>query len=298
MSTGGGITIARAALLGWMHRVLQRKGMFAADAELVLSRLLEAEERGRAEGGVALLADIVHAMDAGDIDPRARTLTAVDAPAVAILDGSTGVGQVGATKAMQLALQKAATAGLALVVVRNSQPCGDVRLYAELAAQAGCIGFCTTNSGKACVHAGAQPVWALQPQAWAIPTEQGALVAVQTTAGAEPTAVDGLSGVVRGLVSLALTAGVCGTRAPAAKKKASPYGAGAEHCCVAVHLPTLQGAESVAKLAGETAELIGESVAPWERVAWGSPSETIALAPATCAALQELGTEQRLPFPE
>jgi len=286
------------ALRGWMRRVLQRYGMFAADAELVIQRLLEAELRGRPEQGVVLLEEIATAFDSGDIDPRARTLTIQETPAFAVLDGSTGVGQANVSRAMQLAIQKAQVVGLGMVVVTNSQPCGDVAGYAELAAMSASIGFCTTNSGRAsrAVQPGGPLVFADHPQAWAIPAGEKAWVACLRTGDADE-AVTTPAGAISGLVSVMLTAGLAGTRLPSAKKKASPYGAGAEHTCLALHLPTWQAADSCRKAWGELMPLLGTSGPGWRLTDLVTDAAEVALSPATQTALQAVTTQTRIAWP-
>jgi hypothetical protein len=284
--------VTRESLSAWMLKVLQRKGMFAADAEHIVQRLLEAEQRGRGEYGVALLAEIVNAIDLGDIDPRARTLTLVDLPAAAILDGSTGAGQVCATKAMELAIDKAQAAGVGLVIVKHSQPCGDVRLYAELAARVGCIGFCTTNSGKAMLPAGDAAVFGMHPEAWAVPIADGVLVAREVLNESKPD----LSGyaVIRGLMSLVLTAGLTGARTPWQKKKDSPYGSGAEHCCLAIHAGALEASQSLASVAAETWERLQTSAASWETVTPVSAHDHIVVSPEGWLAVQSVADSTRI----
>jgi|GEM_PF-2948459 len=290
------VTLSTESLIGWMHRVLQRFGMFAVDADLVIARLLEAEIRGSQSAGLRMLADIVTAFDLGDIDPRARTLTKLDLPAYALLDGSTGVGQVGASRAMQLAIDKAQSAGLALVVVQNSQPCGDPQTYAELAASAGCLGFCTTNSGKARwpVH-GDNRLFAEHPQAWALPAGSDSLWWSQLAVpldDREPQPTT--TALFNGIVSLALTAGLSGGRLPAAKKKASPFGAGAEHVCLALHLSTLQADQHWATWI--------ESTLPHSREVWHQASRVshpaqLSLDPETVVVLRETAANSRVAWP-
>jgi hypothetical protein len=295
VQASSGVSVSRTAVQTWMLKVLQRKGMFAAEAEIVALRLLEAEQQGRGAWGLALLPELVSAMDLGDIDPRARTLTVLDLPAAAILDGSTGAGQVGATKAMQLAIQKAHTAGIGMVIVKNSQPCGDVRRYAELAAQAGCIGFCTTNSGKAVLPA-ERPVLSVHPQAWALPAGDAHLVSLQTLDAQEPLLSPAAG--ARGLLSLVLTAGLTAARAPYQKKKSSPYGAGAEHFCLAIQPTALQAQEPLSTLIGESWPQLQHSVGGWERVSMEAPPERLLLSSAAKAAIDEVAQSTRVPWLE
>lgn len=278
-----------------MRRVLQRYGMFAADAELVIQRLIEAELRGRPEHGVALLEEIATAFDTGDIDPRARTLTVQETAAFAVLDGSTGVGQANVTRGMQLAIQKAQAVGVGMVVITNSQPCGDVIGYAESAALSGCLGFCTTNTGKAtrAVAPGGPLAFADHPQAWAVPAGDRAWVACERTGdNAEP--VTTISGTIRGVISLLLTAGLAGTRLPGVKRKASPYGAGAEHTCLALHLPTWQAADNCHKMMADLVPALGPSGPGWRLVELPTDAADVALSPATQSALQAVATQTRI----
>ncbi|OYW24615.1 MAG: hypothetical protein B7Z55_01665 [Planctomycetales bacterium 12-60-4] len=292
-----GVTFATDELAAWVQRVLQRYGMFAVEAELLIARLFEAETRGRSQEGLRKLQEIVTAFEMGDIDPRARTLKGIDLPAFATLDGSTGVGQVGASRAMQLAIDKAQTAGIALVVVRNSQPCGDVRVIAELAARAGCVGFCSTNSGKAIFPGDEQGNWlSTHPQAWALPgTSSAGWVASRELSAAEfPFSERGTAGLWHGVISLALTAGLTSSRLPGVKKKSSPYGAGAEHCCLALNLATMQTEQNWESWTSATLPLAAPG---WKPVEWSPLPETITLASTTHIDLQDAAKQSRNPLP-
>lgn len=281
-----------SALREWMQRVLQRQGMFAVDAEILIDRLWESERRGRA--GLRVFRDIISGFDLGDLDPRARTLKVSDLPALAILDGSTGVGQVGATRAMQLAMDKARTAGIGLVVVRNSQPCADVQGIAEFAAAAGFLSLCATNSGKAQWPAApAITSFADHPQAWALPGAEGAIWSSGRSLSATDFAPPSELGAWQGVISLALTSGLAAARLPAGKKKANPYGAGAEHACLAVHLESIVPAEAWQKW---STELLPHS-AGWTQVADRLDGPAMLLESDTLADLAEVAQLSRVALP-
>ena len=103
--------VDRANLTQLILKLLQRKGVFASEAEIVVSRLIEADRCGQFADGVGSLPQYLDAMDLGDIDPRARIITLSDTPASAFFDGSTGIGHVAATRAMLLAIEKARIVG-------------------------------------------------------------------------------------------------------------------------------------------------------------------------------------------
>src|SRR5258708_22112014 len=88
------LQVDRSTLQQLAIKLWQRKGMFAAEAEIVAERMIEADVQLRFGEGVGTLPDYLDAMDLGDIDPRARIITVVESPAIAMLDGSTGMGHV------------------------------------------------------------------------------------------------------------------------------------------------------------------------------------------------------------
>ena len=93
----------RATLQQLVIKLLQRKGMFVAEAEIVAERMIEADLQQRPGDGAGSLPEYLEAIDLGDIDPRARLITVSETPAIAVLDGSSGMGHVGTTRAMLMA---------------------------------------------------------------------------------------------------------------------------------------------------------------------------------------------------
>ncbi len=174
------------ALRDFVARVLVRKSVFQYDAQTAAERMIEADLRGLSSHGIRLLPGVVEALDLGDIDPRARVLVENETAAVATLDGSRALGQVAATKAMELAIQKAREVGTGTVTVHHSQHLGAASVYAALAAQAGLIGFCTSTTGGPTVSAPGTAGAAVtnSPLAWAIPAGDEAPIVVDLATGA------------------------------------------------------------------------------------------------------------------
>lgn len=158
-----------------MVKILVKKGMFQAEAKFAASRLLESDIRGIHSHGSRALPRYIEGIDQGDIDPRAQVLVVKETPAIALLDGGKGLGHVAATKGMELAIQKAREVGTGTVVVRHGQHFGAAGVYALMAAEAGMIGFCTTNTGPATVAAyGSRgPAIANPAIAWGVPSRVG-----------------------------------------------------------------------------------------------------------------------------
>lgn len=168
------VQVDRAVLQQLVVKLLQRKGMFAAEAEIVAERMIEADVQQRPGEGTGSLAEYLDAMDLGDIDPRARTLTVSETPAIAVLDGSTGMGHVAATRAMLMALEKANSVGTGCVSVKNSRLCGDLGGIVRLAANQGLIGLITTSFDAGETNAADEV-----NMAWAIPAPDGAVPLVR-----------------------------------------------------------------------------------------------------------------------
>lgn len=139
------VPVERVALAQVAGKLLQRKGMFAAEAEIVVQRMIEADLAGRPSDGSGRLPEYLDAMDLGDIDPRARLITVTETPAIAVLDGSTGMGHVAASRGMMMAVDKGKASGIGKVIIRNSRPGGDLGRIAALAASQGLIGLVTVS---------------------------------------------------------------------------------------------------------------------------------------------------------
>ena len=162
------VPVDRATLQQLVVKLLQRKGMFVAEAEIVAERMIDADRRGRFRDGVGSLTEFLEAMDLGDIDPRSRINTVTETPAIAVLDGGTGMGHLAATRGMMLAIDKANVVGTGTVLIRNSRPCGDLGQVALLAASQGVIGVVITS-----LEVEADGSDKVEDVAWAIPTRSG-----------------------------------------------------------------------------------------------------------------------------
>jgi LDH2 family malate/lactate/ureidoglycolate dehydrogenase len=170
------IIIPADGLESLVVRMLTKKGMFEAEARIGAARLTEADLRGIHSHGSRSLWRYLEAMDTGGIDPRAQILTERETPAIAVLNGGRGLGHVAATKAMQLAIEKARNVGTGTVAVKRGQHFGAASVYALLAVEAGMIGFATTSTGMATVagYGSNKPATANNSQAWGVPTRSGA----------------------------------------------------------------------------------------------------------------------------
>ena len=165
----------RGRLEALMVRMLTHKGMYEAEARIGAARLIEADLRGIHSHGSRSLWRYLEAMDTGGIDPRAQVVTERETPAIAVLNAGKGLGHVAATKAMQLAIEKARTVGTGTVAIRQGQHYGAASVYALMAVEAGMIGFSTTSTGTASVAAygSRKPAPRITPSRGAFPRDPG-----------------------------------------------------------------------------------------------------------------------------
>lgn len=169
------VVVQAAALTELLVEMFVKKGMYAAHARIGAARLVEADLRGIHSHGSRAVWRYLEAMDKGDIDPRATVLTERETAAMAVLNGGKGLGHVAATQGMELAIKKAREVGTGTVVVKRSQHFGAASVYTLMAAEAGLIGYSTTNTGPATVapFGGKQPATANNAFSWAVPTGSG-----------------------------------------------------------------------------------------------------------------------------
>ena len=96
-----------------------------------------------------------------------------EGPATAVVDGDHGMGQVVATYAMELAIQKAETYGVSMVVARNSEHFGAAAYYAMMAARKRMIGMVWSNTDPVMAAWGGKgAAIGNNPLAVAVPTKE------------------------------------------------------------------------------------------------------------------------------
>ncbi|MFD2794726.1 Ldh family oxidoreductase [Promicromonospora vindobonensis] len=106
----------------------------------------------------------------GGLDLAATPTTVVDGPAYCLLDAHRGLGMVGGHTGVRVAVEKARTTGVALVVVGESTHFGAAGLYALAAAEAGMVGIVGSNVDPNMTVPGARgKVLGNNPLAYAVP---------------------------------------------------------------------------------------------------------------------------------
>ena len=134
------------ALREFCVSALQRAGAGPGDAVAVADGLVAADLRGVHTHGVLRVGIYVQRLQAGSINPRAELEVLRDSGAVVVADAQAGAGIAMATRAMDIAIERAERYGVAVVSVRNSNHCGMLAQFAMRALASGAIGIAISNA--------------------------------------------------------------------------------------------------------------------------------------------------------
>ena len=147
----------------------------AAEAEIVTRSMVDANRVGHDSHGIIHLPKYVRELEAGLIQPGAPTETLHESASIAVLDGHWGFGPVIATRAVELAIQKAKQTDVSSVAVSRCNEVGRLGGYACLAADTEMIGLLMANDhgGGTCVapHGAIEGRLSTNPIACAVPIE-------------------------------------------------------------------------------------------------------------------------------
>jgi LDH2 family malate/lactate/ureidoglycolate dehydrogenase len=164
------VKLAAVDLEKAITELLQAMGAEYQEARLVADVLLQADMRGIHTHGCVYIPIIAERIKHGLLNLPTRLKRITDDKAIAVIDGNNGFGQVAATEAMRLCINKAREAGVALVLVRNTNNIGFLGYYATMATVNGMIGICMTNAAPAIAPwGGAEPIFGTNPLSAAVP---------------------------------------------------------------------------------------------------------------------------------
>ena len=133
--------------------IFTRLGAPCEYAELVVDTLIEANLVGHESHGIHYVTRYAERIKNGIIDPTARPEVTNETPSTAIIDGHWTFGQVTATKAMRLAIEKAKKTSISAVGAIHCNHIGRLGAYSMLAAESDMVGFLMANG----VHPVVQP---------------------------------------------------------------------------------------------------------------------------------------------
>lgn len=125
----------------FIAEIFQAVGVSAADAAAAAPSFVWASLRGVDSHGVTRVPRYFEMFESGVANPTPTITVNDSAPGVAVLDADFAPGPVALTRAVDLAVEKAKTQGVAIVSVRNTVHTGALGYYASLIAEKGFVGL-------------------------------------------------------------------------------------------------------------------------------------------------------------
>lgn len=164
--------VCAEALYKFCSNVFKVIGIKSDDAEIISETVVYAELRGISSHGIIRLPSYVTAVQKGYIFPDVDMKVVIEFPVGVILDAGGGFGQVAATKAVKLSMEKANEFGVGIVGIRNSNSFGMAGYFAERLALEGFVGLIFSNAASTMAPwGGMEPVLGTNPIAAAVPRQ-------------------------------------------------------------------------------------------------------------------------------
>jgi len=126
-------------------KVLEAIDMTTEDAEIIADSLVKSDLRGVHSHGLIRFPFYIQRLVEGGTNIKPEIKVVRETIATAALDGDNGMGQVLTYKAMEMAIKKAAEAGIGFVVLNNSCHFGAAGYYALQAIEKDMIGIVWSN---------------------------------------------------------------------------------------------------------------------------------------------------------
>ena len=129
------------------RELFEAAGCRPEDARTVTDHLVESNLFGHDSHGAIRFSEYAAALRDGRYQPRATPVVVRENPCTAVVDGQGALGQIGATFAMNLAIDKARDYGTSTVVLRNTSHVGRAGAYPLMAARSEMMGLAFVNAG-------------------------------------------------------------------------------------------------------------------------------------------------------
>ena len=164
---------AAADLRAFCKQALERAGARPGDSAVIADGLVAADLRGVHSHGALRVGIYVDRLRAGSINAKAELQIVRDSGAVVVADAQAGPGIAMAARAMDLAIARSRTHGIAAVSVRNGNHCGMLAFFAMRALPAGAVGVAASNGDSLVAPWGARAKFlGTNPLAVAVPAKQ------------------------------------------------------------------------------------------------------------------------------
>ncbi|MBB3149197.1 LDH2 family malate/lactate/ureidoglycolate dehydrogenase [Phyllobacterium trifolii] len=151
---------------------LVAEGVPDEGAAATTKALMHASLLGIDSHGARLITHYCKVLRGGRVNPRAAVSCHRTGPATAMVDGDNGLGHLTAYRAVAVAVELARESGIGAVGATRSSHLGAAGAYALAIAEAGMVGFATTNTDSIVgLFDGAEPFHGTNPLAFAAPVK-------------------------------------------------------------------------------------------------------------------------------
>ena len=162
-------------LRDYVRQLASAMGADADIADELANHLIKANLSGHDSHGVLRLPAYVGQADRGGLVPNARTTVVREMGGVALMDAHFGFGQYSTVVALEWAMERARTTGIAAVALRHATHIGRLGEYTERASAAGMIGIVTIGtaapgSGGVVPFGGGRRFLGTNPWSFGVPT--------------------------------------------------------------------------------------------------------------------------------
>jgi len=158
-------------LRDFCRQCFQKSGLSREDAEFTADTLVRAEMMGVGSHGVVRLPFYCRRLMDGGTRTNPEMKILVDRPAMLLIDGDNGLGQVIGIKTMKQVLERAKTSGICFAGVKNSCHFGMAGYYAMLALPEDMVGVAASNAPPVMTAwGGSKAAMGNNPLAIAVPT--------------------------------------------------------------------------------------------------------------------------------
>ena len=143
------MNIHHESLKRFVSAIFSAAGCEGREPERIAHYLVESNLVGHDSHGVIRVPAYIEWLQAGKVNPNQSMRVVFENEAIAVVDGNFGFGQVIGEQAVQLAIDKSARHGVAVMALRNCGHLGRIGDYAVLAARAGKFSLHFVNTSGA-----------------------------------------------------------------------------------------------------------------------------------------------------
>lgn len=133
-----------AYLEDFTRKVFEKMGCSPEDARKITAVFIAGELRGYSSHGMIRIKDYYQLWKAGRINVNPDVRIVHESPSTAVVDGDGAIGMIAATRSMEVAIEKAKTAGTGWVSTRGSNHFGIAGYYSMMALEHDMIGITMT----------------------------------------------------------------------------------------------------------------------------------------------------------